>query len=109
MTKILKDEIDYDDDGYEYDKRHIYKTLELKRVYEDLMNNNSEKKINFKSIRNKTLINERYNILNTLLNLSTRNKKFFSEEDVFLNDVLKLTSFVLFDDFIIILSKILIE
>ena len=34
-------------------------------------------------------INERYNILNTLLNLSTRNKKFFSEEDVFLNDVAK--------------------
>jgi len=89
IFEILRDEIDYDDDGYEYEKRHIYKTLNLKRVYEDLMNDNAETKIDFKSIRNKTLINERYNILNTLLNLSTRNKKFFSEEDVFLNDVAK--------------------
>ena len=61
----------------------------MKRVYENLTKNGSETKIDFKSIRNKTLINERYNILNTLLNLSTRNKKFFSEEDVFLNDVAK--------------------
>lgn len=89
IFEILRDEIDYDDDGYEYEKRHIYKTLDLKRVYEDLMNENSGKKIDFKSIRNKTLVNERYNILNTLLNLSTRNKKFFSAEDVFLNDVAK--------------------
>ena len=89
IFEILRDEIDYDDDGYEYEKRHIYKTLDLKRVYEDLMNDNSGTKIDFKSIRNKTLIDERYNILNTLLNLSTRNKKFFSEEDVFLNDVAK--------------------
>ncbi len=89
IFEILRDEIEYDDDGYEYDKRHIYKTLDLKRVYENLTKNGSETKIDFKSIRNKTLINERYNILNTLLNLSTRNKKFFSEEDVFLNDVAK--------------------
>lgn len=89
IFKILRDEIEYDDDGYEYDKRHIYKTLDLKRVYEDLTKNGSETKIDFQSIRNKTLINERYNILNTLLNLSTRNKKFFSEEDVFLNNVAK--------------------
>ena len=31
IFEILRDEIDYDDDGYEYNKRHIYKTLDLKR------------------------------------------------------------------------------
>ena len=89
IFEILREEIEYDDDGYEYDKRHFYNTLDLNRVYEVLIDDNSETKIDFKSIRNKTLINERYNILDTLLNLSTRNKKFFSKEDVFLNDVAK--------------------
>ena len=85
--KIIKDEIAYDNNGYDYNERPIFQTLNLVKAYNYLKENNLKLKINFKEIRNKTLINERYNIIDTLLNLSTRDDKFYANEDDFLNNV----------------------
>ena len=77
----------YDNNGYDYNERPIFQTLNLVKAYNCLKENNLKLKINFKEIRNKTLINERYNIIDTLLNLSTRDDKFYANEDDFLNNV----------------------
>ena len=85
--KVIKDEFMYDNNGYDYNERPIFQTLNLVKAYNCLKENNLKLKINFKEIRNKTLINEKYNIIDTLLNLSTRDDKFYANEDDFLNNV----------------------
>lgn len=86
---VVKEEINYEDNGYELKERLIYKTLNLVNFYKNYGKLNSIDKIDFKELRNKTKIDVRYNILDTLLNIAVRDNLYYLTEDKYINHVTK--------------------
>ena len=86
---IVKEDIKYEHNGYELEERLIYKTLNLVNFYKNYGKLNSIDKIDFKELRNKTKIDVRYDILNTLLNMAVRDDLYHLTEDKYINHVAK--------------------
>ena len=85
--ETIKDEIRYDGDTSV--TGNIYKTLRLKANYENVLKNKLNLEIVLQELKKNSRVHERYEMINFLLNLATRDQTFSQKENQFIDQVAK--------------------
>ena len=86
MLEKIKDSVRYDDFSVE---GNIHKILSLKKNYEKSLNEKLNLDDILKDLKKNSVIHERYEIIDFLLNLATKDETFNSKENKFIDKVSK--------------------